>query len=133
MYTTIFGGISFGYFDGSDFETDTELPFINEITTICIDKHSRFKQYLMDESFPVVYSTGTNPGNQLLFGAAADFIPAGCHQAFKNGVLDFDSMEKGHTLVGYIVGGIQSTLPNTNSISDSSVSPFIFKVYVDKK
>ena len=31
-------------------------------------------------------------------------------------------------MIGYIVGGIMSTLPNTNVRSDTAASPYIFKV-----
>jgi hypothetical protein len=31
-------------------------------------------------------------------------------------------------VVGFIVGGIQSTLPNTTAESDSAASPYIFTV-----
>ena len=34
MYTVLFGGISYGYFSSGVFNTDAELPFINQVTTI---------------------------------------------------------------------------------------------------
>lgn len=132
MYTTIFGGISFGFFSGGTFQTDPELPFINQITTIRVDKNSNFKQYLMDATYPVILSTGSNLGNQLLFGAAAEFVPVQGLKTFSNGVVDFDSLRHGRKHVGYIVGGIMSTLPNTTTITDSTSSPYIFKVYVER-
>lgn len=136
MYTTLFGGISFGFFsDGTitgTFETDPELPFINQVTTVKCDKHGHFSQYLMEAAYPEIFSTGTNPGNQLLFGAAAYFIPVDGLPTFSNGVINLDALPLGSTLVGYIFGGIQSTLPNTNTISDSNASPYIFKVYVNR-
>jgi len=52
------GGISFGYFDNGVFQTDGELPFINQVTTIRIDPQGRFTQYLMDAEYPVILSTG---------------------------------------------------------------------------
>jgi hypothetical protein len=48
--------------------------------------------------------------------------------AYKNGVLKFDKLGTNSLVVGYIVGGIQSTLPDTNQESDSAASPYIFKV-----
>lgn len=127
MYTIFFGGISYGYFQDGNFQTDEEIPFINQITTIKINKHGHYKQYIMAEEYPVILSTQSNPGNRLLFGAATQFITLDDLPMYQNGVLKLDKIKK-PTLVGYIVGGIQSTLPNTNTQSDSAASPYIFKV-----
>lgn len=126
MYHILFGGMSFGFFSGGTFQTDSEIPFINQVTTIQMDKNGNFTQYLMSGEYPVILSTGSNPGNQLLFGAGAYFMPNNITQ-YANGVISLDAIRQ-PTVIGYIVGGIQSTLPNTNVDSDSSASPYIFKV-----
>ncbi len=137
-YTVLMGGISYGFFQGNTFETDAELPFINEVTTIKRDSLGMYSQCLMNGQYPVIASAGSNPGNTLLFGAGATFIPATGLPAYANGVLQLDALQVGavatghheskSVVIGYIVGGIQSTLPNTNSESDSSASPYIFTV-----
>jgi hypothetical protein len=128
MYVVFPGGISFGYFENGEFQTDEEDPFINQVTTIKIDKHNSFSQYLMEGEYPYIVSTGSNPGNQLLFGAEATFFPAGRIPLFRNGVIRLDELPKEPTVIGYIAGGIMSTLPNTNTMSDSTASPYVFKV-----
>lgn len=128
MYTILFGGISFGYFQNGGFVTDSELPFINQITTIQLNKHGNFFQYLMANQYPVIPSTGSNPGNPLLFGAGAYFIPVENLPSFNNHVLMLDKLGPDPLLIGYIVGGIQSTLGNTNVNSDSAASPYVFQV-----
>lgn len=130
MYTIICGGISYEYFQNG-LQQDLEFPFINQITTVKIDKEGTFTQYLMNEEYPVLYSTGSNPGNQLLFGAGAFFIPEDHAKTYDNGVFKFDKL-KDPTVLGYIVGGIMSTLPNTSSPSDSAASPYIFRVILKK-
>jgi hypothetical protein len=127
-YTVLMGGISFGFFSGGTFQTDAELPFINQVTTIKCDRLGVYSQYLMNAEYPVILSTGSNPGNQLLFGANATLIPAHGLPMYKNGVLKYDVLGSNPIVVGYIVGGIQSTLPNTNVSTDSAASPYIFKV-----
>jgi hypothetical protein len=127
-YTVLMGGISYGFFNDSEFDTDSELPFINQVTTIKRDSSGAYSQCLMDGGYPVIESTNSNPGNTLLFGAGATFIPADDLHAYSNGVLKYDELKRGSIMVGYIVGGIQSTLPNTNTGSDSSASPYIFTV-----
>ncbi len=50
-YTVLMGGISFGFFSSGTFQTDAELPFINQVTTIKRDRNGVFSQYLMDGEF----------------------------------------------------------------------------------
>lgn len=133
MYEILMGGISFGYFQGGLFQTDDELPFINQVTTIRIDEEGRYSQHLMEGEYPVILSTQSNPGNPLLFGAGAIFILDESVKTFNNGVISLDKIKDYPALVGYIVGGIQSTLPNTNTNSDSAPSPYIFKVILGKR
>lgn len=132
MYIILLGGISYGYFQGGVFQTDAEIPFINQVTTIRIDKNNNFSQYLMNNEYPVIPSTGSNPGNPLLFGAGAKFIPARNMASYNNHIFQLDKM-KAPTLLGYIVGGIMSTLPNTNTMNDSAASPYIFEVHLTPK
>lgn len=133
MFVVLPGGISFGFFSDGVFTTDTEIPFINQITTIKIDKERTFTQHLMDSEYPVILSTGSNPGNRLIFGAEAVFIPKADIPLFSNGVIQLDALPKGPTVIGYIVGGIMSTLPNTNTAADSTASPYVFAVTLISK
>ncbi len=130
MYTLFFGGISYEFFENGAFQTDLNFPFINQVTTIKIDKKGQITQYLMEDEYPVILSTQSNPGNRLLFGAEAQFIPIRKIAQVTQNVIELDKLEK-PTLIGYIVGGIQSTLPNTNTMSDSSASSYVFKVIID--
>jgi hypothetical protein len=127
-YTVLMGGISFGFFSSGVFQTDAELPFINQVTTIKRDPNGVFSQYLMNAEYPLIPSAGSNPGNPLLFGASATLIPVDGLPAYKNGVLKYDALGSNPIVVGYIVGGIQSTVPNTVTSSDTATSPYIFKV-----
>jgi hypothetical protein len=126
MYSVFFGGISYGYYSGGVFTTDSEIPFINQVTTVQMDRNNNFTQYLMSAEYPVILSTQSNPGNRLLFGAGAYFMANPISQ-YANGVINLDNIRT-PTVIGYIVGGIQSTLGNTNTMSDSAASPYIFKV-----
>lgn len=132
MYAIFPGGISYGYFSSGTFTTDSEIPFINQVTTINIDKKGNTNQYLMNGEYPVIFSTGTNPGNQLLFGAEAQFFIKDGIETYSNGVIQLDKIKK-PTIVGYIVGGIMSTLANTNTMADSTSSPYVFTVKIIPK
>ena len=128
MYVLFPGGLSYGFYSGGVFTTDAEIPFINQVTTVKIDKNNNYTQYLMNEEYPFLVSTGSNPGNQLLFGTEAQFFPKDGIPLYSNGVIQLDALPKGPTVIGYIVGGIMSTLPNTNFITDSTSSPYVFTV-----
>lgn len=129
MYTVFMGGISYGYFVGNEFETDSEIPFINQLTTVKYDKDGHFTQYLMNEEYPVILSTHSNPGNVLLFGAGAQFILAEGNPIYAKGILNLDALTE-PTVIGFVVGGIQSTVPNTSVPTDSAASPYIFQVTI---
>lgn len=127
MYTILFGGITFEYYQDGEFLTDAELPFTNEITVIKRYPSGIYQQYLLPTQYPTILSTESNPGNQLLFGAGGRFIPNNNIPMVCNGVLNLAKIKK-PTVIGYIIGGIESTLPNTSSQADSAASPYVFRV-----
>ena len=133
MYTIFFGGISLGYFQNGVYVKDEELPFINQVTTIKWDKNGIFTQYIMDGEYPVVPSTGTNPGTPLLFGADAQFFPNPKLRRYDNDVLQFDRLKCKSVTIGYIVGGIATTVPNDGTPNDSTASPYVFRVVLKPK
>jgi hypothetical protein len=91
-----------------------------------MDKNNNFSQYIMDNQYPTIPSTGFNPGNTLLFGSAGFFIPANILK-YPNGVINLDTIRQ-PTVIGYIVGGIESTVPNTVVDPDTTASPYVFQV-----
>ncbi len=131
-YVIQLGGISYGYFDNGTFITDGQFPFINQVTTIKIDKHCQFSQYLLNAEYPVILSQGSNPGNRLIFGAGAFYFNQDNASELINQIIDFDKITNA-TTIGYILGGIMSTVPNTSSKSDSTASPYIFRLVVIPK
>lgn len=134
MYTILFGGISFGFIQNGVYRTNDEIPFINQVTTVKIDHKGRFSQYLMDNQYPVIPSTGPHPGNPLLFGANGTFVPGNDLEAIQlsGEIFDLDRITR-PLHIGYIVGGIQSTVPDTETMSESAASPYIFKVFLEPK
>lgn len=166
MYTLLFGGISASLFsDGSNCNTDSNpqcnactawlpakgsiftpccnLPFSNDITTIEIDKHGVYRQYMMSGTYPIINSnppvcSGFTPmtcsGDPLqtiyYFGANAVFIPTEGLPTFPNGVIALDRLGSKPVFVGYIVGGIASTILDTNCTTDTQASFYVFKVTI---
>lgn len=140
MYTLLFGGISFlytvngGFYSpGGSFIEDDGLGFTNDVTTIRIDSSGNYSQYLMSGTYPTITPTfGTPPrAPALLFGASADFFPAQNLPLYSNGVIAMDKLGSSPLLLGYIVGGIQSSAPETTSEFgnvDTRSSNYVFRV-----
>lgn len=137
MYSVLLGGMSFGFFGetaaGLSFNIDDRIPFISETTTVRIDKDGNYTQYFMKNGgFPLILSQTVNAGNPVLFGSECEVFLLDCVPKYSNDVLKLDHIKK-PTKVGYVVGGIVSTLPNTNSQADSFPSPCIFEVIVEPR
>lgn len=135
MYVILLGGMSFGFFekteDGTQFKTDSEIPFISQTTTIQIDASGNYSQHLMARGgFPNIPSKKVNPGNSLLFGSEAEVFLHREVPMYDNEVLQLDKITK-PTVIGYVLGGIASTLPNTDTQADSFPSRYLFKVIVE--
>ena len=132
MYLLLLGGITFQYYKKGELISDSELPFTNQVTTIRIDRDGNSKQFIMQDEYPFIRSTMAHPGNRLLFGTNAHFLPIEDVKMFANGVIKFDSIKK-RKVIGYIIGGIQSSLMNAEQMTDSAASPYVFKVIVEPK
>jgi hypothetical protein len=135
MYTILLGGISFGFFEEAKnclkFSTNEKIPFISQTTVIRIDKKGKYTQHFMKNGgFPFIPSKTINEGNPLLFGAEGEAILLSHVPKYTNDVIKLDSI-KNETVVGYVVGGIKSTVPNTSTKADSSPSRYLFKVIVE--
>lgn len=127
MFNIFFGGMSVGYYTNGQFVTNDEVPFINQVTTVKLDRNNQFSQFLMGGQYPVILSTQSNPGTTLLFGSGANFLVNERLPQFQHGILNLDRIRR-PTVIGHIVGGIQSTMPNTNNRTDSAASPYVFTV-----
>ena len=124
MHTVFFGGMSRYTLDASgNLVDDINVPFVNTISQV-----SRYADGSLKE-----YKIGEMPG---LLGSGAEYIPLD-PTAFKNsyGSVLLDSLTNQKTLVGYVLGGIESTAKNiffTNNGSQSDASTKVYKVFVTK-
>ncbi len=138
MYTLFFGGLSFLYtINGGLYSPegslcpDSGLGFTNDVTTIRIDSSGNYQQYLMSATFPAITPTfGTCPATVfpitcanvvlnaspvLLFGASAFFLSVPGLPYYPNSVIALDKLGSSPVLLGYIVGGIESSAVETCS------------------
>lgn len=123
MYDVLMGGISlYSYADG-ELSEDTELPWIDNVTTLVRAANGSFREYIMP---PIPAVTPGSTGN---YGANAAFFMNEAVPAFSNGVLKLSKL-RGPTVVGYLFGGNYSTVSNTsgNTFQATGASNQVFQI-----
>ena len=128
MYTVVMGGISFGYFANGVFQNRCGAavhqpgdhdPDRSPGPLHAVSDGRRVSRDPLD-GVESRQSPAVRSGSAVL---SVDPLPM-----FDNGVLQLERLGTAPVVVGYIAGGIQSTVPNTAQRSDSAASPHIFKV-----
>lgn len=129
MYSILLGGITYGYFDNNNFILDSNFPFTSQVTTIKIDRDKKFTQHIMENQYPDIPCPQNDINKPLLFGAGAFFVLNDELPAYRNDVLALDKFVDEPTVIGYVVGGIQSCVLDTQDPAyETAASPYIFKV-----
>jgi len=124
MHTVFFGGISrYTMDENNQLVDDEDVPFVKTISKIV-----RYADDTMEE-----IKIGEMPG---FLGSGAEFIPIE-NQSWYNEdeLLLIDALPSSKVLVGYIVGGIESTDENiffVNTGSQSDASTRVFEVYIQR-
>lgn len=117
--TTIrYGGISLYDYDFSTgiLAPDTELPFVNDVTSLVMRRDGSAREYMMPSQLPGLY------------GAGASYLESPGLPRLANGMVRLRDL-RGPTTLGYIYGGIVSTVPNTtNPATQTTASAKVFRV-----
>lgn len=106
MYTVLIGGISLYEYSAGQFTPDTSLPWVDYVDSLARAADGSFQEYLMS-SIPAV-----TPGGTGFFGAGSGFFANQALPTYRNGVVVLDAL-RGPTVLGYMYGGIYSTVPQT--------------------
>ena len=127
MHTLFFGGISNYWLNANDsLIKDNRLPFVKTVSRV-----SR----LADGTYQEVPFAAELP---FFTGAGAEFLLADGVPTLPSGIVDYDALPLGKTLLGYIVGGIvtpenQRNPFVANTIGITSASGLLIQVFLDKK
>lgn len=124
MHTIFFGGMSRYTLDASgNLVDDINVPFVKTISQV-----SRYYDGSLQE-----FKIGEMPG---LLGSGAEFIPVdGTNFIDDNGMVLLDTLTNTKTLIGYIIGGIESTSANiffSNTGTQSDATTRVFKVFITR-
>lgn len=123
MHTLLFGGITYQFYDrdAGQFVNDNRFPFTNQATAVVVDADGNYRQFLLDEEFPVIADEN---GKRLRFGANGEFFPSPGLPRYDNGVFKLDELT-GETTLGYIFGGLMADAGNNGRTAGSN---FLFEV-----
>lgn len=95
MHTVFFGGMSQYWVDGNDsLIRDNRIPFVRTISRVSRLADGNYEEVPFHNQLP--FFTGTS----------AEFILADGIPTLENGIIDYDALQMGNNLIGYIAGGI---------------------------
>lgn len=123
MYTVFFGGIA-RYYPGSNGKImdNKDVPFTKTISIITR------KEGKVEETYLPLQMPGYS-------GTAAEFIFTEGIQMFKEGIADINLLKTGEELIGYIMGGINSSSKNIfwdNTGNESKANGKLIRVYLKR-
>ncbi len=122
MHSLFFGGMSMYKLDTvtSELITDSLVPFVSTISKVTRSAENTLTEYLLPDSMPG------------FLGSNAHFIPLPTIEKYNNSVLKLNAIT-GRTLIGHIVGGIESPEKNISETDPtiSIASARIFEVYIE--
>jgi len=123
MYTVFFGGIA-RYYPASNGKImdNKDVPFTKTISIITR------KEGKVEETYLPLQMPGYS-------GTAAEFIFTEGIQMFKEGIADINLLKEGEELIGYIMGGINSSSKNIfwdNTGNESKANGKLIRVYLKR-
>lgn len=123
MYDVRLGGISLYDYANGQLSEDTELPWIDDVTSLVRAGDGSFQEYIMS-AIPAV-----TPGSTGNYGANAALFMNQALSVFPHGVIPLSRL-RGPTVVGYMYGGIYSTVSNTsgNTFRATGASNQVFQI-----
>lgn len=123
MHTIFFGGIAQYYDSLGILVQDDAVPFVRTIARVSRTADGQMGEYLLPIQMPA------------LLGAGSELIPASGVPRYSNEVVRMDDLPQDSILIGYILGGIESSEPNiffVNTGGESWASNAVFEVWLHR-
>jgi len=123
MSTLFFGGIAQFYEENGIIVQDNDVPFVNTIAEVSIDKYGKLVESKLEAEMPGY------------LGAGSTFILDPNIQLLDDEIIDGSKIGNEFEFVGHIYGGIRSTMPNIfwiNTGQESDASQTIYGVSIRK-
>lgn len=119
MHNLFYGGMSQYYYQNGIRQQDNLVPFVKTISRVSRDSLGQLQEYKMNIEMPT------------LNGASAEFLENLNIPHYENEVIKLDHLNRDTTIIGYIVGGIESPTINpfsNNQTNTTSASATIYQV-----
>ena len=116
-HTFFFGGMSQYQLENEKLIKNDSVPFVRTITRIDRDSNGLFTEHKLDVEMPG------------LEGSSAEIILDPSLPTTQHGVILLDKLTADTSTVGYLVGGIRSSLPNIFFINDGTQSEASTTIY----
>lgn len=117
MHTIFFGGIAQFYMDGDIMVQDNDVPFVNTIANVSRDGDGSLGEQILPTEMPG------------FLGAGSEFIIDPASPLFNDNIINGDEIGDDYMSVGYIFGGIRSTMPHVFFSNDENASEAVNTVY----
>jgi hypothetical protein len=123
MYDVLMGGIGLYYYSDGQLTEDMSLPWTDNVTSLVQAADGSFQEYIMSP-IPAVTAGGTG-----YYGANSAFFANQALPASRTGVIKLDKLSS-PTVMGYMYGGIYSTVQTTtsNTFSATGASNQVFQI-----
>jgi hypothetical protein len=119
MHSLFYGGMSQYYYQNGIRQQDNLVPFVKTISRVSRDSSGQMQEYKMAAEMPT------------LNGASAEFLQNLNIPHYENNVIKLGQLNNDTTVIGYIVGGIESPTLNpfsNNQTNTTSASTTIYQV-----
>ncbi|WP_425397062.1 dockerin type I domain-containing protein [Aeoliella sp.] len=132
MHEVLMGGITINQYDWGTgmFVQDNAAPNTSQVTSVVVDADGNYSQHLLG-AFPVILD---EHDYYLRLGANGEFFVAHGIPTFDNGVIDFDELPAGETVIGHVFGGLAANADHIRNNPDpyaaSIASDMVFEVTV---
>tara|TARA_R110002096_G_scaffold295939_3_gene490327 strand:+ start:7174 stop:8784 length:1611 start_codon:yes stop_codon:yes gene_type:complete len=123
MHSLFYGGMSQYYYQNGILQQDNLVPFVKTISRVSRDASGQLQEFKMSTEMPT------------LNGASAEFIQNLNIPHYSNEVIKLDQLINDTTVIGYIVGGIESPTLNpfsNNHTNTTAASATIYQVLLIK-
>ncbi len=123
QFVLFFGGISQYDLVNEMLVKDDNVPFVKTISLLSYDKNGNFNEFKLNEQMPA------------FLGSGAEFFINSELSDIHGEMVEIHSNGPDSILLGYIVGGIQSSTENPftdNSLENTQASTSIYEVYLYK-
>lgn len=123
MHTLFLGGIGTYYDSAGIHVLDYGVPFVKTIARVTQGADGMYNEYRLPVEMPA------------FLGAGASFIPVPDLPIYPNGVVHLDSLPAAQHLIGYVVGGIQSSDDNifwVNEGAHSQANAVVYQVFLSQ-